>query len=336
MHPYRYVSIAATAVFGATALSFALPAARLAGQDAATPPRPHITGLSHVAFWVKDIEQSRAFYKGYLGFDEPFSLKNKDGSLHLTWIKINDRQSVELLPITDKTPPGGDSLYHIALETDDAVGMLAYLASRGVKAPGGKDLPKKVGKGQIGNLNYFVEDPDGHIVEIVQYMPDGWTVQNKGKFMPDTRVAARISHAGISVANLEKSLGFYRDILGCTEFWRGSSDGKTLSWVNMRVPDGKDYLELMLYGNKPTLERLHTMNHFCLEVPDIAPVVATLQSRTLPAGCHPTSAKKTGVNGKRQVNCFDPDGSRVEVMEANTASGKPVPPSEAPPPRPDA
>jgi len=285
---------------------------------------------------VKDIDQSRAFYKGYLGFDEPFSLRNKDGSLHLTWIKINDRQTIELFPITDKTPAGGDSLYHIALETDDAVAMLGYLAAHGVTGPGGKALPKKVGKGQIGNLNYFVEDPDGHIVEIVQYAPEGWTIGNKGKFLPDTRISARISHAGISVANLEASLKFYRDILGCTEFWRGSSNGKTLSWVNMRVPDGNDYLELMLYGNKPTLERLHTMNHLCLEVADIAPVAATLQGRALPAACHATSAMKIGVNGKRQINCFDPDGSRVEVMEAVTASGKPVPPSGAPPPRSDA
>src|SRR5947208_1863812 len=65
---------------------------------AAGPARPPIVGLSHVALYVHDIEKSRAFYKTLLGFDEPFSLTNQDGTLHLTWIKINDHQTIELFP----------------------------------------------------------------------------------------------------------------------------------------------------------------------------------------------------------------------------------------------
>ncbi len=30
-----------------------------------------------------------------------------------------------------------------------------------------------------------------------------------------------------------------------------------------------------------------------------------------------------GKNGKRQVNLYDPDGTRVELMEAQTVDGKP-------------
>src|ERR1700747_2805811 len=61
------------------------------GLDAAdAPQRPPITGVSHIALFVHDVDKSRAFYKDFLGFDEPFSLTNKDGSLHLTWININD------------------------------------------------------------------------------------------------------------------------------------------------------------------------------------------------------------------------------------------------------
>jgi hypothetical protein len=41
---------------------------------------------------------------------------------------------------------------------------------------------------------------------------------------------------------------------------------------------------------------------------------------------------KAGINGKRQINCFDPDGTRVEIMESNTVDGKPVPSSPAKPP----
>jgi lactoylglutathione lyase len=41
---------------------------------------------------------------------------------------------------------------------------------------------------------------------------------------------------------------------------------------------------------------------------------------------------KEGVNGKRQINYYDIDGTRVEVMEPGTYDGKPRPPSTAPAP----
>jgi lactoylglutathione lyase len=43
---------------------------------------------------------------------------------------------------------------------------------------------------------------------------------------------------------------------------------------------------------------------------------------------------KVGVNRKRQANLFDPDGTRIELMEPTTIDGKPAPPSTAPPPHP--
>jgi catechol 2,3-dioxygenase-like lactoylglutathione lyase family enzyme len=311
--------------------AWALPLLSRAEEDVA-PSRARITGLSHVALWVKDLEKSRAFYKGYLGFGEPYTLNNKAGGVLLTWIKVNDHQSIELFPFNDNMPKDGDSLYHIALETDDAQGMLGYLISKGVKGPGGKPLPSVAKAGQIGNLNYFTEDPDGHIVEFTQYLPNGWTMQKAGQFMPSDRIATRMSHAGIIVGNLEASLHFYRDILGFREFWRGSSDGKTLSWVNLRTPDGEDYLELMLYGTKPSLRQLHVLNHFCLELPDAAAAGETLRGRKAPEGCPAPTPIHIGRNQKRQINCYDPDGTRVEMMEANTVDGGPVPSSDAPAP----
>src|SRR5215475_8553393 len=90
--------------------------------------RPPITGLSHTALYCHDIEKSRAFYKDFLGFAEPFSLNNADGTLKLTWIKINDDQTVELFP---EKEAGSDRLYHIAVLTPDAGAMRDYLAGKG-------------------------------------------------------------------------------------------------------------------------------------------------------------------------------------------------------------
>src|SRR5260370_8213151 len=62
------------------------------------PMRPKITGVAHIALAVHDIDQARVFYKDFLGFGEPFKLDNPDGSLSLTFIKVNDRQYIELFP----------------------------------------------------------------------------------------------------------------------------------------------------------------------------------------------------------------------------------------------
>jgi catechol 2,3-dioxygenase-like lactoylglutathione lyase family enzyme len=292
---------------------------------AAEPVRPRITGISHAAFYVTDMAKARAFYEGFFGFASPFSIPRKTGG-DLVWIKINDRQTIELFPGSEVSPDA-DRLYHIAVETDDAEAMRVYLASKGVT------VPEKTAVGKIGNKNYFIKDPNGNIVEIVEYMPDGWTKREAGKFMPDTRISTRMSHVGIMVGQLDASLKFYGDILGFKEIWRGGG-GKTLSWVNLQVPDGQDYIEFMLYNSPPTRETLLTKHHICLEVDDVAKVGEILKGRTLPPGTKQPDAMKTGVNGKRQINYFDPDGTRIEVMEPRTFDGKPVPPSSAPPPPP--
>lgn len=307
------------------AIACAILATLSTADVGAVPQRPRITGLSHVALYVHDFTASRAFYKDFLGYSEPYSVTNPDGTLRLTWIKINDRQQVELFP---EKEPGVDRLYQVALIVEDVEALRAYLAARGTK------VPEKVNKGQIGNLSFTVKDPDGHNIEMVQYLPEGWTMKNSGKDLPAARIAPRIRHVGIMVADLEASMRFYRDLLGFEETWRGSSSGTVLSWVNLKVPDGDEYLELMLYdpSTKPTTDRIRSMNHICLECGDVASAETSLKGRPLPQGCKAMTPLKTGVNGKRQINCFDPDGTRVEVMEPNTADGKPRPPSKARPP----
>lgn len=286
--------------------------------------RPHITGLSHIALYAHDLQQARAFYKNFLGFAEPYSLTNLDGSLHLTWIKINDRQSIELFP---EKEAGSDRLYHIAIETDDAVAMRNYLSERGVK------VPDKVGKGKIGNLNYFITDPDGRTVEIVQYAPDGWTMREEGKFLPDERISVRMAHVGILEGDLDAAQKFYGDILGFKEIWRGAKTQRRLNWVHEQVPDGQDFIELMLYSELPAPDQRGTSHHLCLIVPDIAKAKAILEQRAPRIGYTRSMEIRTGVNRKRQLNLWDPDGTRVELMEPGTVEGVPALPSTAPPPR---
>jgi catechol 2,3-dioxygenase-like lactoylglutathione lyase family enzyme len=286
--------------------------------------RPRILGVAHMALFVSDLAKTRAFYEDFLGFGEPFTLPKKDGSVRIAFIKVNENQYFEIF---NEDPRDDGRLYHIAIYTDSAEQMRDYLTSKGVEAP------EKVSKGKTGNKNYFIKDPDGHIVEIVEYQPDSWTARETGKFMPAARISDHIMHVGILVGSLEKSMKFYGDILGFKEFWRGSGGGKTLSWVNMRVPDGQDYVEFMLYRNLPPPDERGVKNHVCLVVSDVPKAVALLEARPARKLYSQKIEVKVGVNRKRQANLFDPDGTRIELMEADTVDGKPTPSSTAPPPQ---
>ena len=304
-----------------TAVAFVACALGLLAQDVR---RPKITGVAHVALYVADVDKARVFYKNFLGYDEPFLLNNPDGKLSLTFIKINDRQYIELFP---EREAGTDRLNHISIETDDAEQMRLYLKSKGIA------VPDKVGKGRIGNANFNVKDPDGHTVEIVQYLPEGWSLRDKGKAMPETRISPRMLHTGIIVNALEPAMKFYREVLGFQEIWRGSSNEKVLSWVNMKVPDGTDYIEFMLYDPLPEPTRRGSAHHICLEVPDMEKSAAILRDRAQPTNYTRPLEVRTGRNRRRQLNIFDPDGTRTELMEPRTVDGQPAPSSQAPPPK---
>jgi catechol 2,3-dioxygenase-like lactoylglutathione lyase family enzyme len=290
---------------------------------AQAPQRPRILGISHIALFAHDYERSRAFYGEFLGYQEPYNLNKPDGSPIMTFFKVNDHQYIELYP---EQEANSDRLSHISLETDDIEALRLYLASKGVA------VPDHAQRARIGNLSFNITDPEGHIVEMVQYMPEGKTVAAYGKFMSDTRISKHMTHVGLIVTKLDPEYRFYTEILGFKETWRGSSWGKVLSWVNLKVPDGDDYLEFMLEKEAPDPTHRGGAHHLCLQVPDVAASVETLKSRRYFKTYDRPIVEHVGVNRKRQANLFDPDGTRIELMEPTTVDGKPAPPSAALPP----
>ena len=65
-------------------------------------------------------------------------------------------------------------------------------------------------------------------------------------------------------------------------------------------------------------------------MPDVEKAKAKLEKTAYFATYGRPLETKTGKNHKRQLNLFDPDGVRVELMEPETFDGKPVPSSDAP------
>lgn len=284
----------------------------------AAQERPRILGISHMAVKVGDIERSVLFYRDFLGFAEQCRLNNlKDGSLMLVCFKVSDEQSIEVFT---GLLPGEERLHQLAYCVDDAEAMRAHLAGNGFKVPG------NVGRGQMKNLGFTIRDPGGYNIEFVQYMPDGWTRRDRGKFLPDARISERITHGGVTVTDVAAAMHFYGDILGFQESWRGAASSNALSWINMKMPGNSDYVEFML-GPK-------VAPHFCLLVPDMEKAKAKLEGSSYRSRYDKPIEVRIGKNRKRQLNLYDPDGTRVELMEPNTIDGVPVPSSEAPLPVP--
>jgi len=287
------------------------------------PTRPKILGISHVGFFVSDLPKSLDFWHGLLGYDVSYEHKNPEDSFTIGLLKINDHQFVEL---SNQQPPAHRGhLSYIAFTVSSAEQMRLYLVSHGIL-----DDPK-VRKDITGALSVMVSDPDGNLIEFVEPQPD--KARTGGKFLPATRISDSIYHLGFLVGSSEKSIKFYGDILGFREFWRGSSNGTQLSWIDMQVPDGSDYVEFMLYRDLPPPDKRGGQEHLSLLVSDVQKSIAVLESRAAFQTYGKPIAPHTGVNGKRQVNLYDPDGTRVELMESGTADGKLVPPSTAQPPR---
>ena len=78
----------------------------------------------------------------------------------------------------------------------------------------------------------------------------------------------------------------------------------------MKVPDGEDWVEFMFYDQFPDLAQLGVLHHIGLVGPDVPKAVAALEAS--PARKNYTKAFQ--VRGK-QLQVYDPDGSRTEDME---------------------
>jgi lactoylglutathione lyase len=275
----------------------------LAGaSQAAEVSRPPIVGVAHIGLKTDDLAASRNFYGKSLGYEEAFTLDKPSGGLMLTYFKVNDHQYIEVFPeLKSETE---DRLSHIAFETTNAEQLRAYLASKDVK------VPASLKPGLDGNLSFMIKDPDGHNVEFVQYMPGSLHTTNFGKHLPETRISDRIIHVGVTVQDRAASDHLYKDILGFHDIWHGGMTDDRTDWVDMQVPDGSDWLEYMLNVKNPSPKTLGVMHHLALGVPSVARSHDALIARDM----H-TEQPKVGRDGKWQLNLYDPNLTRAELME---------------------
>jgi catechol 2,3-dioxygenase-like lactoylglutathione lyase family enzyme len=262
-----------------------------AAQD--SPMRPSVTGIAYVRIAVSNLENSRIFYSKNLGFG---SNSGDCNAILVPCVNIGS-QHVEF----DRPNPADSSnlVIGIAFATPSVSGLHHYLEAHGVKSSQIVSLDDK-------SERFEVVDPEGHRVLFIQSRGLRSTTLSK------SQVSSRLIHAGFVVHDRAAEDRFYKDILGFHVYWHGGMKDDETNWVDMQVPDGTDWIEYML--NVPADADHHTlgvMNHIALGVPDIHAAEAQLRKNGWSGGEQP----KIGRDGKWQLNLYDPDDTRVELME---------------------
>jgi catechol 2,3-dioxygenase-like lactoylglutathione lyase family enzyme len=259
------------------------------------PTRPAITGIAHVVVSGNDVEGLFVFYNSFLGL----AVAAPDANCPEGCLSVNGNQRIELA--RTGSPSRKDNLELVVFETADVEQLQRYLSSRGVVT---KVFPESK-NGQGGKWIRMV-DPDGHSIGFAQRQHPPASVSN------EAQVAARLIHAGFVVRDREAEDKFYKDILGFHVYWHGGMKEGEDNWVDMQVPDGNDWLEYMLRVSPDASHKtLGVMNHIALGVPDIH----AAQQQLIKNGWKSTEEPKIGRDGKWQLNLYDPDETRVELME---------------------
>ena len=320
------------------------------GARSQTAKRPRLVGVSQIVVRAHDLAESRRFYGELLGFEEAITIRKDQTAVPVgglpasqvssVFFKVNNRQYIVVMP--ERSAEEGRFVRY-AVETDDAEAMRLHLKALGYAVPG------NTARTATGDIAFQLADADGNVIEVMQYTPTSLSVQGAGKYLSGDRLAQRIIHAGFGISKPE-SVKLYLEGFAVREFWRADSTmrapgavppnqkapaGPLLATLsNLKLPESDDYIEWSFLRTLPAATpggSRRGPGHIALETPyNMEKTIAAVKARVAFKMYKQEYESHVGINHKWQGNFFDPDGTRTEFMEHDSADGVPSPMSGAP------
>lgn len=149
---------------------------------------------------------------------------------------------------------------------------------------------------------------------------------------------ATLAHTGLTVRDLDRSLGFYRDLLGMRVVMEQEKRGGYLAEIvgypdahvrmaHLELPAGGHRIELFQYlepapRGEPSEPCAVGLTHVCILVDDLEAAFGRLREAGVRSLSGPVLVD-TGVNaGASAVYVRDPDGAIVELCQPPTQGGR--------------
>jgi catechol 2,3-dioxygenase-like lactoylglutathione lyase family enzyme len=323
--------------------------------------------FSHFAIHVSNLERSLEFYADRLGLEvltefveEGETTRDAVGYpeavLNLAMLRLPGTRA--LMEVIEYRKPAGTPVdpepanpgtCHICFYVDDLVAAWADLEAAGIEpvSEGVIDVPEGPMK---GGKTIYCKDPDGIRIQFREANTTLESTPRDPAQRGHTAPANEFSHLGVHVRNLERSLEFYRDQLGLevvaeqliqADYLRQVVDHPEadINMATLRLPGSlsgtQSYLEVSEYQNVSgtPIDTEHANPgtcHMAFYVDDLDTTWAKLKA----FGSEMVSTRVVELRdgplaGGKVIYIKDPDGIRVELLQARISLTEAVEAGEA-------
>lgn len=218
------------------------------GGTGARAEGPLVRGVSAISITVDDMDRALAFYTGVLEFElvgeeevsgeawealtGVFGCRMRIATLRLgeERVKLVDYLAPRSRKIDDDARANDQEFQHIAIVVSDMDRAYAHLRAHRVEhaSTGPQTLP--LTNPDAGGIRaFYFRDPDGHFLEAI------WFPAGKGDprwQAPSERLFRGIDHTAIVVESTERSLKWYRDVLGLRVAGTSMNEGTEQAHLN--------------------------------------------------------------------------------------------------------
>ncbi len=322
----------------------------LAGAIAASERKSLVSALDSIGLTVSDLDRSVEFYSQVLSF-EKVSEVELDGAAyeHLQGVfglrtrTARTRLGDEFIELTEYLAPKGRPapvdarsndrwFQHVAIIVSDMDSAYGVLRDHKVQhASTGPQLLPEWNKNAAGIRAFYFRDPDGHPLEILAF-PAG---KGNAKWHKTAeKLFLGIDHTAIVITETEKSLAFYRDILGLQVVGESENYGPEQERLNnvfgarlhitaLRAASGPgiEFLEYLAPGDGrpyPPDERSNDLLHWQTKFSGIGVLEAAQDFRKFRSALISTGVVElpdAKAKLRKSIIVRDPDGHAVQIVE---------------------